>query len=218
MNARQPESAADIHAEDIHKVRSGHYPYLVTGCGRSGTHFTAKFLSLHGMDIGHEETATLGSVSWLCASDAYCRDRAAFFEKKLHQIRHPLPFIRSWQTVNPRAWAYVAIYAPQCRHPDTVVAAARYWLYWNEMAMTGAQLSLRLEDFSEAPMATAARLSRFFDRPLNPALIDTARESGDSRAQRRDYGRDSNLDLIREKDPQTFDGMAQLADKFCYRL
>lgn len=206
------------HADDIHKVYAGNYPYLVTGCGRSGTHFTAKFLSLHGIDIGHEETAPLGSVSWLCASDAYCRDRNAHFEKKLHQIRHPLSFIRSWQTVNPRAWSYIAVYAPQCLHPDNIVAAARYWLHWNEMAMSGAQLSLRLEDFSEIPMETAVRLSRFFDRPLNPALIDTARESGDSRTRHRSYGRDSNLDLIREKDPQTYNGMSVLADQFGYKL
>ncbi len=206
-------------ATDIHKVNPGRYPYLVTGCGRSGTHFTAKFLSLHGLDIGHEESAAVGSVSWLCASQSYCRDRGARFEKKLHQIRHPLAFIRSWQTVNPRAWKYISIYAPQCLHDDRVVAAARYWLHWNELAMTGALLSIRLEDFSETPMQTSARLSRFFDRPLNPALIETARASGDSRVLRWRYGhRINDFGAIQKKDPKTYDGMVRLAEKFGYRL
>lgn len=203
---------------ETHRVMAGEYPFLVAGCGRSGTHFLAKYLNLHGIDIGHEETAPMGCIGWLCTAQQYCDDRGAVFAKAAHQIRHPLRFIRSWQTVNPRAWHYIDRYAPQCRHPDTNVAAARYWLHWNNMALQRSVLTVRIEDFDETPEETAAALSEFFGRELDPGRLPEARAAKDSRRLHSDYGHGVKLDALKRGCEETYDGMARLADKFGYRL
>lgn len=37
---------------------------LITGCGRSGTHFTARLLQEIGLDVGHETLGKDGVASW----------------------------------------------------------------------------------------------------------------------------------------------------------
>jgi len=38
---------------------------LITGCGRSGTHFMAEEIMENNIDIKHERIGTQGSVSWI---------------------------------------------------------------------------------------------------------------------------------------------------------
>lgn len=195
-----------------------HYPYLVTGCGRSGTHFLGKYLQLNGLDIGHETPSTAGVVGWIYAADGFCRDRLTTFDHRGHIIRHPLSMLRSVQTINPRAWKYIFRYAPECRHDDKIVAGARYWLYWNRIAMEGASFSVRLEDFSDNPAVPLAKLEAFFGHKFDPALIATAREHGDSRKKRDDYAHGLSLDMVAARDPQTYAGIQTLAAEFGYNL
>lgn len=204
----RPEVPDNIHA--------GSYPFLVTGCARSGTHFMAKFLQLNDLNLGHEATTELGTVHWLCASEDYCRDRGAEFQKTLHLVRNPAHVFKSLQTINPRAWNFIRRYAPQCSDDDKKMAAAKYWVEWNKMALARADLTVRVEDFSTRPEETVRALSGFFDRPLDPAQIDTARLSGDSRKRNRDYGHDVTLEYVRDKNPALFNDIVDLAGRLNY--
>lgn len=207
-----------MDASAPHKIHAGDYPFLITGCGRSGTHFTAKFLELNGLDMGHEETGSMGAVGWLCASPEFCREQGATFARKAHQIRHPFNAIRSLITMNDNSWEYIFRYLPQCRHEDRLIAAGRYWVYWNGMSQQGAVLSIRLEDFRLAPEKVVADLSAFFGRALDPGLIAVAQEHGDSRKARRDYGHDSDPLRLRAEDPATWADLEKLAAQFNYDL
>jgi hypothetical protein len=206
----------NIKPKDPHKIFAGNYPFLVTGCGRSGTHFTAKFLELNGLDMGHEVTGAQGAVGWLCASPLFCQERGAVFAKKAHQIRHPFNAIRSLVTMNDNSYNYIFYYTPQCKHPDRFIAAARYWVHWNKMALDGAALSIRLEDFRLAPERTVESLSGFFGQRLDPDLIATAEAHGDSRKSRRGYGHSLDLARIPNEDPETWVELEKLARRFDY--
>lgn len=196
-----------------------HYPYLVTGCGRSGTHFLAKYLQLNGLDIGHEKPEQQGVVGWIYAADGFCKDRLTTFDHRGHIIRHPQTMLRSVQTINPRAWRYIFRYLPACEHPDKAVAGARYWLHWNRLAMQGAAFSVRLEDFNEETAEVPLqKLEAFFGRRFDPALIPAAREHGDSRKKRGDYAHNLSLADIARKDPETYAGIEALAAEFDYRI
>lgn len=199
-----------------HRISAGKYPYLVTGCGRSGTHFIAKFLELNGLDIGHEVTRGEGAVGWLFASPAFCREQGAVFSKKAHQIRHPANAIRSILTMNANSYRYFSRYAPETRHPERLIAAARYWVHWNRLALDGAEISVRLEDFREAPETTVKTLGDFFGRALDPALIKAAETHADSRKARPQYAHDLDLARIRRLDPATWEQLEDLARRFEY--
>lgn len=206
----------NIKPKNPHKIYAGNYPFLITGCGRSGTHFTAKFLELNGVDMGHEETGTEGAVGWLCASPLFCQEQGAVFAKKAHQIRHPVNAIRSLVTMNDNSYNYIFYFMPQCRHADRFIAAARYWVHWNNMALDGAALSIRLEDFRSAPEKTVEALSGFLGRRLDPNLIAAAQEHGDSRKSSRGYGHDLDLSRIAREDPATWVDLEKLARRFGY--
>ena len=201
----------------LEKVQPGAYCFLVVGCGRSGTHFLAKFLQLNGLDIGHEATGKAGAVAWLLAAEDVRRQREVTFEKTAHIIRSPVTALRSLQTMTRGSWDYVFRYLPQCRHSDPFVASARYWVWWNRLSREQASLSVRLEDFEEDGQKTAAKLSEFFELPLDPSLIAAARESGDSRRSHSNYGRPVEPSYIMEKDPDTYREMKILGESFSYR-
>lgn len=202
----------------VDKVEPGQYPFLVTGCARSGTHFLTKFLQLNGLDIGHEVTAPLGTVGWLCASAQYREERQARFDKTAHLIRHPAQVLKSLQTMNPRAWNYIFQYKPECRHEDLVIAGARYWLEWNKMAAAQSILSVRLEDFTTNRDKTVRDLMIFFGQGLDQNLVEEAQTHGDSRKGRRDYGHAADLSHVQKNDPATYEGMKALAERFGYAM
>ncbi len=195
-----------------------HYPYLVTGCGRSGTHFLAKYLQLNGIDVGHETPQSEGVVGWIYGAEGFCKDRLTTFDHKGHIIRHPLLAVRSLQTINDRAWRYIDRYLPVCTHDNKIAFAMRYWVHWNKMCMDGAAFSVRLEDFNGEAIEANAKLRAFFGRDCNAALIPAAREHGDSRKKRGDYAHKLTLDDLRKADAQTYAQMQELAAHFAYDL
>ena len=200
----------------VDKVEPGKYPFLVTGCARSGTHFLTKFLQLNGLDIGHEVTAPLGTVGWLCASEQYREERQARFDKTAHLIRHPANVLKSLQTMNSRAWNYIFQYKPECRHDDLVIAGARYWLEWNKMAAAQSELSVRLEDFTNKRDKAVRDLTIFFERGLNPNLVEEAQAHGDSRKGRRDYGHSAELSHIKKNDLALYEEIIGVAATYGY--
>ena len=204
----------------IHHVKDtmleGHYPFLVTGCARSGTHFMAEFLKMNGVAVGHESTNREGAVAWLAASDKYCSDIGATFEKKLHLIRNPLNVLSSLKTINSRAWGYVDKYAPQCRGGDELVSAAKYWIEWNKLAEKNAVMTVRLEDFQTSPQKVCENLSVFFDREMSEEKIKLAHERRDSRVNSKAYGTSDDLERLKLKNPDIFQELKQSALGYGY--
>lgn len=195
------------------------YAFLVTGCGRSGTHFVNKFLQLNGIDVGHEAPGEKGVVGWDYGVRQVWRDRNMDFEHKVHLIRDPRKSIRSMQTIKDRGWALILKYAPECRPPepnrnDLILASGRYWLYWNRSAMALCDLSVKLEEFED----NLDKLSGIFGKKLDPALIAKAREHSDSRKSSNSYGDTDSLAYIARKDPELYNGIKELADEFGYAL
>jgi hypothetical protein len=129
--------------------------FLITGCGYSGTKYTAMLLRRGGLSVGHEESGDDGAVSGGWCID--CERYPAFhqqgsrpdFDVILHQVRHPLDTISSHLSARNRLWWW------NCRHisarecePD-IVKATSYWLEWNIKAEAQAELTYRIEHIAE---------------------------------------------------------------------
>lgn len=138
--------------------------FLITGTARSGTLYMATALKAAGINAGHEQVFTPGSVdpvtspkwkagevSWLAAPFTPIDEMPV-----LHQVRHPLKVIGSLLRhglVQPGEGSYT-LYA--YRHlpglkalSSAIERAAYYWLHWNDL-VTGAELTYRVEALDEA--------------------------------------------------------------------
>jgi len=138
--------------------------FLVTGCPRSGTKYAATLFRALGVHIGHEQVFGVGEglggrpvrwrvfegdVSWLAVPFLPLDDVVV-----LHQVRHPLEFVRSVvgfgflsderaELAFPRV---VRRHAPEVYEPATQVErGATLWRVWNEMAAPHATITYRLE-------------------------------------------------------------------------
>jgi len=102
---------------------------LVTGCGRSGTAYTARVLQLHGLDIGHEQVGNDGTVDWHAASRL--DDFADYVV--VHQVRHPLRAIASITTLSAASWRFVARHTAALANAALLRRAASHWFMWNRL-------------------------------------------------------------------------------------
>lgn len=127
---------------------------LVTGCGRSGTHYTARLLQQLGLDIPHEAVGKDGAASWKhTASGTFVyigKNRetkidADGFDRVLHQVRHPLKVIASMQTFSVSSWSYMAGFIDLSLKASPVVKGMQAWVGWNALAEKRAQWSFQIE-------------------------------------------------------------------------
>lgn len=90
--------------------------FLITGFGRSGTHYTAALLQAIGLDAPHEDVGRDGAVSWKhIAPGSYVylgKNRAREivdpgFSVVIHQVRDPLKVISSAYTFPENSWHYM---------------------------------------------------------------------------------------------------------------
>eukprot|EP00056_Hartaetosiga_gracilis_P005895 m.90655 g.90655 ORF g.90655 m.90655 type:complete len:340 (-) comp12308_c0_seq1:219-1238(-) len=122
------------------------YPLLVTGVGRSGTHFTAYTFSQMGLQFIHEGTRLDGGVGWPYAvyNNTYVweheRVRNGRFAFVAHLVRHPLKTIASLTTYKEISWEFIAAHTPQVPNLDKIVPIERraliHWVTWNRMIAT----------------------------------------------------------------------------------
>lgn len=130
---------------------------LVTGCGRSGTNYTAEVLMRSGYDIKHEKPGVHGCVSWPMAVNSYSPWGPMSnddFEHVFHQVRNPLNVINSWivniSNLKRDEWQFIRRHVPEIKEDDSViVSAVKYWIYWNKMADAISEWRYRIEDFKE---------------------------------------------------------------------
>jgi hypothetical protein len=143
--------------------------FVVTGCPRSGTRYMATLLAALGIRIGHEKVFGIreglgmrdvrwkkweGDVSWLAVPFLPVDDAVV-----LHQVRHPLEFVRSVvgfgflsdERADLPFPEVVRRNAPEVYAPDTEVErGATMWRLWNARAEPHAALTYRLEDLDVA--------------------------------------------------------------------
>jgi hypothetical protein len=110
---------------------------LVTGCGRSGTAYAARWF-----DVGHEVFQPhRGISSWYMAPPIGSVPRTQYgvvhdvdFDRVVHLVRHPLQAITSIMTLNEDSWSYVEAHIGSRVSDTPLVRAMRYWLDWNQLA------------------------------------------------------------------------------------
>jgi hypothetical protein len=123
---------------------------LITGCGRSGTKFTALLLQGLGLDVGHEQLGADGVSSWCMAVDSVDAPwgvgrRGLQFNPIFHQVRHPLKVISSLTTFTPPSWEFIARHVNCPADDPIVIRAAKYWYHWNRQTEHVAQWRYRIE-------------------------------------------------------------------------
>lgn len=155
---------------------------LITGCPRSGTRYVAKVLSKSGLRVSHEGLGKDGAVcSFLAVDDYYyanvhanpvegivVRRRDIEFEHVWHQVRNPINVIDSLVTAPLRRgiWHWYDMHCA-CGYEPHLEAAARFWVYWNEIAESQAEWRFRAEDIEEVWPEIRERLG------LDPVDLDS---------------------------------------------
>lgn len=149
---------------------------LVTGCGRSGTKYTAALLQKLGLDVRHEEMGADGIATWCMAVDSDDSPwgggrRGVRFGAILHQVRHPLRVIPSLTTFTAPSWEYIARFLPGHADRPVLVRAAEYWYHWNLEAERIAAWRFRIETL---PNVYREFCNRAGVRPNAEALRNTS--------------------------------------------
>lgn len=148
---------------------------LITGCGRSGTFYSAEVWRQLGLDIRHERPighhgvmGEDGASSWLMAvndpNPPFGPSAVDYeFETVVHQVRHPLKVIASVaQFILAKgqfAEEYIQRNVPQTKilgdelslntHQQLILQAARYWYYWNLISEEKATVTVQVEQLSK---------------------------------------------------------------------
>jgi len=159
--------------------------FLITGCGRSGTTFTAKLLNAMSVRTSHEEfftaytppsavpgfdewlqsTGTIGEVSGLAVPHL---SRLADDIVVIHQVRNPVAVIGSLmglRSLHPELRALANIkfnfrHISQM-HPDDspVILCMKYWLWWNRAIRAAcSEAPIRVEDIAASATGALRRV------------------------------------------------------------
>ncbi|WP_017972520.1 hypothetical protein [Actinopolyspora halophila] len=128
--------------------------FVVTGCARSATMYTAHMLTAAGLDCGHErvpayrrDTFDLSSSRGVGESSCLAAPFLPLDIPTVHLVRPPLDVIgslvgrRMLDGGHESFAAFVHAHAPEVfEHPPGVERAAAYWLAWNRMVEPHAHL------------------------------------------------------------------------------
>jgi hypothetical protein len=161
---------------------------LITGCGRSGTHYTARLLQEMGLDVPHEHVGKDGAASWkhiVSGTFVYIgKNREAEidstgFDRILHQVRHPLKVISSMQTFSDSTWSYMANYIELDLTAKPVKRGMQAWVRWNRLVESKAHWRFQIEELPK-------RFQEFCQQaglPVRP-MPHVPHEAKDSRTSR----------------------------------
>lgn len=131
---------------------------LITGCGRSGTHYTARLLQEMGLDVPHERVGVDGAASWkhvVSGTFVYLGKKreaeidSSGFDRILHQVRHPLKVISSMQTFSDSTWSYMAKFIDLDMKAIPVKRAMQAWVHWNRLVESKAHWRFQIEELPE---------------------------------------------------------------------
>lgn len=140
---------------------------VVTGCGRSGTRYSAKVIQAFGVACSHQSVFTpethelLDGDGWVAASSAFAAPHIEHAPESwiiVHQVRDPRRVVASMirqrhlpgqsDTTGTR---YYARYAREALHHDDLVGRGfALWLAWNRLVLRSKNhpgyVRVRLED------------------------------------------------------------------------
>ncbi|MCK4829567.1 hypothetical protein KA005_78305 [bacterium] len=130
---------------------------IILGCGRSGTQFSAKYLTQQGFRVGHERLKYNGISSWFLAVQNTQVPSGPNFEMVknlgftiIHQVREPLASISSIQALGKPNWRFIASNIPIDLSSDTkTLMAMKYWFHWNKMAEQITEYRVKVENFQD---------------------------------------------------------------------
>jgi hypothetical protein len=127
--------------------------YLITGTGRCGTLYAARYLQAKGLDIRHEKMGKDGTVNWWLAC-SWELAPVPIFDKVLHIVREPLATISSLTTCleQHEIWKHIIPNTPVYETDPVLLRCMKHWLYWNLNAEAIADQTLRIEDWSMETM------------------------------------------------------------------
>jgi hypothetical protein len=177
---------------------------LITGCGRSGTLYSAKLFSELGLDIlheldtsGHTERGGDGFSSWFLAVDDPHPPQGPTsvgneFRYTLHQVRHPLLVIASFAQFilqkGSRSYPFLEKYIPEltsisgkkelCFKEKLLLQAALYWYEWNLLALKKATDTVQLENIGAELPGLCDALGIHFDADVLDRVSATTNERG----------------------------------------
>lgn len=211
-------------------------PFVITGCGNSGTLYVARLLSSLGIRTAFEEFFTAYTSPadmwhygrWLKLSDTVGESSSLATPYVrllvhdcviLHQVRHPIEVLRSLmgrRTFEPDLrllpnLRFFFRHISEADHDDEpIVLAMKYWLYWNRSIESLSHLRYCVEDMPAALPAIAATIG---------ANIPDPREALDSLGTKCHGGpRDEGVTLESLPDCAVRDDLVRQGERYGYPL
>lgn len=125
---------------------------LITGCGRSGSRYTATLLNRLGLRVGHEELHADGEIGWKGLRKLLSGERIDF-NVILHQVRDPIATISSLRTHCCGLLKDVSRFFPTRSSLDgsngNLHRCMEYWYEWNLLAESRAIWTYRIEELPQ---------------------------------------------------------------------
>jgi hypothetical protein len=127
----------------------------ITGCGRSGTTFSAQVLRQMGLNIGHERLRKNGISSWyLVSKNKKVQLGSSLYDLRkmnkviIHQVREPLASISSMLSTGSPSWKFLSKEIPISIENDSkILRAMKYYYYWNLQTEDIADVRIKAENF-----------------------------------------------------------------------
>jgi hypothetical protein len=121
--------------------------FLIVAAPFSGTTYTAILLRKLGLNVGHERPGGNGTVCWHLAavgppyimgeSRREHRPDRTHYKTILHQVRHPLKMITTFQhnVGQPNMWPYICAHVGMDQMAETPLRRTmKFWLVWNMLS------------------------------------------------------------------------------------
>jgi len=158
--------------------------FLITGCGSSGTRYTATVFNQLGLNVPHERQGGRDGVSCWYAGipDAVFTPQQAGLRyslppfkahtwknmpegrevKVLHQVRNPLKVISTVQRYSKSSWQFIYRALNWEIEPDMplTLRCMKYWYLWNLEVEKIADFRYQVEQFEEAWPTICALIER----------------------------------------------------------
>jgi hypothetical protein len=140
-------------------------PLLISGCGRSGTAYTATVLSAAGYHCGHERIINIDRVGKLHPHHIESSGAAAPLLHEwpdayvVHQVRHPLRVVASALArgfPKSRSGVWTVAHCPAIGEESTrSEQALRWWHDWNQLAEVRAEMRWQVESLTSITLGAA---------------------------------------------------------------
>jgi hypothetical protein len=195
---------------------------LVTGCGRSGTHYITTVLRVLGLDVGHEVMRRDGMVNWESAKDPKV-DLQRAYDIILHQVRHPFPVIEACKGINEHSREMIVNDTSARAYDSHILFGMKYWLDWNQLAQSKAHYTFRVESIPERlreVMAIMGMPTPFDDKwsDLLDIIATIPKSVNSYRDQPESYLKDLTYQDLRKEAPMLAQQITAMARGYGYSV